>query len=107
MASYGEAQIDNWFWEHNWKCVYEPQIVIDDEEFLPDWILWPQQGINKPIIVEFWGLCREDGGVAQWARLECRRPTPTDVPLGAGRAGGHVAQPGQRIEGAGLAWPRR
>ena len=66
VASYGEAQIDNWFWEHNWKCVYEPQIVIGDEEFLPDWILWPQQGIDKPIIVEFWGLCREEGGVARW-----------------------------------------
>lgn len=66
VASYGEATIDNWFFEKNWKCVYEPQIVIDDEEFLPDWILWPQQGIDKPVIVEFWGLCRTEGHIAQW-----------------------------------------
>lgn len=66
VASYGEAKIDNWFWENKWKCVYEPQIVIEDEEFLPDWILWPQHGIDKPVIIEFWGLCREDGNVAQW-----------------------------------------
>lgn len=66
VASYGEAKIDNWFWKHNWKCVYEPQIVIDDEEFLPDWILWPQNGIDKPVIVEFWGLCRTEGHIAQW-----------------------------------------
>jgi hypothetical protein len=66
VASYGEATIDNWFWKNNWKCVYEPQIVIDDEEFLPDWILWPQKGISKPVIIEFWGLCRTEGNVAQW-----------------------------------------
>tara|TARA_B100000683_G_scaffold46674_1_gene43275 strand:- start:3610 stop:4014 length:405 start_codon:yes stop_codon:yes gene_type:complete len=66
VASYGEAQIDNWLWENNWKCVYEPQIVIDDEEFLPDWVVWPQQGIDKPVIIEFWGLCRQDGKIAAW-----------------------------------------
>ncbi len=66
VASYGEARIDNWFWENKWTCVYEPQIVIEDEEFLPDWILWPQHGIDKPVIIEFWGLCRENGKVAEW-----------------------------------------
>ena len=66
VASFSEAQIDNWFWENNWKCVYEPQIVINDEVYLPDWVVWPQKGIDKPIIVEYWGLLRDDKTVAAW-----------------------------------------
>ncbi len=63
-----EAQVENWFWENNIKCIYEPQIVIGDEEFLPDWVLLPQYGLAKPIIVEYWGLCRQDNTLSGWAR---------------------------------------
>ena len=72
VASFSEAQIDNWFWENGWKCVYEPQIVIDDEVYLPDWVLWPQKGIDKPVIVEYWGLLRDDKTVAAW--VQKKRP---------------------------------
>ena len=52
--------------------MYEPQIVIDDEVYLPDWVLWPQKGIDKPIIVEYWGLLRDDKTVAAW--VQKKRP---------------------------------
>jgi hypothetical protein len=62
-----EAQVENWFWEQGIRCIYEPQIVIGDEEFLPDWVLLPQNGIDKPVIIEYWGLCRDDHTLAKWA----------------------------------------
>jgi|TARA_B100002019_G_scaffold169203_1_gene146298 hypothetical protein len=67
VQSLSEAKVENWFWKQDLRCVYEPQIVIDDEEFLPDWVIWPQQGIRKPVIVEYWGLCRDDSTLARWA----------------------------------------
>lgn len=29
-------------------------------------MLWPQKGIDKPVIIEYWGLLRDDKTVADW-----------------------------------------
>ena len=45
--------------------MYEPKIPADSEFLLPDWLLLPQCGIDKPVIVEYWGLLRKENR-ADW-----------------------------------------
>ena len=38
---------------------------------IADWLILPQKGLDKPVIIEYWGLLRE-GNRAQW--VEQRLP---------------------------------
>ncbi len=65
VVSYSEQSIDNWLYELGIRAIYEPEIPVATEYLLPDWLLLPQQGINKPVIIEYWGLLRENDR-AEW-----------------------------------------
>jgi hypothetical protein len=67
VVSWSEQTIDDWFFEHEIRAIYEPQIPADSEFLLPDWLLLPQCGIDKPIIVEYWGLLRKENR-AEWVK---------------------------------------
>lgn len=58
VKSVSEAAIDDFFFDAGYHPIYEPIIEIDDNIFTPDWILLPQKGLSKPVIVEYWGLLR-------------------------------------------------
>jgi len=66
VKSYSEARIDDWFFENGYRTIYEPIIELEGSEFVPDWLILPNDStVLRPIIVEYWGLMR-DGIVADW-----------------------------------------
>lgn len=66
VKSYSEARIDDWFHSHGYRTIYEPVIELNGREFIPDWLILPNDStVMRPIIVEYWGLLRE-GKVADW-----------------------------------------
>ncbi len=66
VKSYSEAKVDNWFFENGYQTIYEPTIELGGSEFIPDWLILPNDSpVLRPIIVEYWGLLR-DGIVADW-----------------------------------------
>ncbi len=65
VVSYSEQTLDDWLYELGLRAIYEPEIPVAPTEFLlPDWLLLPQQGITKPVIIEYWGLLRENDRAA-------------------------------------------
>jgi len=65
VVSYSEQTLDDWLYELGLRAIYEPEIPVASTEFLlPDWLLLPQQGITKPVIIEYWGLLRENDRAA-------------------------------------------
>jgi len=73
VVSYSEQQIDDWLYDFGLRAIYEPEIPVATEAgyLLPDWLLLPQQGLTKPVIIEYWGLLRTDNR-AEW--VEARLP---------------------------------
>ena len=66
VKSYSEARIDDWFFENGYRTIYEPIIELEGSEFVPDWLILPNDStVLRPIIVAYWGLMR-DGIVADW-----------------------------------------
>lgn len=66
VKSYSEARIDDWFFENGYRTIYEPIIELEGSDFVPDWLILPNDStVLRPIIVEYWGLMR-DGIVADW-----------------------------------------
>lgn len=66
VKSYSEARIDDWFHSHGYRTIYEPVIELNGREFIPDWLILPNDStVMRPIIVEYWGLLRK-GKVADW-----------------------------------------
>ncbi len=66
VRSYAEAVIDNWLFDGAWCYTYEPKIEIAGVVYTPDWVLMPQRGIDKPVVIEYWGLLRKGG--AKWVQ---------------------------------------
>ncbi len=66
VVSYSEQTLDDWLYELGLRAIYEPEIPITSSTgyLLPDWLLLPQQGITKPVIIEYWGLLRENDRAA-------------------------------------------
>lgn len=74
VVSWSEQTIDDWFFDSGIKTIYEPEIPVwlDDSDYLlPDWLILPQHGLDKPVIVEYWGLLRKTNRAA-W--VESRLP---------------------------------
>lgn len=58
VQSYSEAKIDNWFFKQKLNYVYEPVFWLGEKRIVPDWVILPtpELGIDKSIIIEYWGL---------------------------------------------------
>ncbi len=68
VKSVSEKRIDDWLFKNGWYSVYEPPIKIDKGKVVnPDWVLLPQNGISKPIIIEYWGLSVLKPNASYWA----------------------------------------
>lgn len=66
VKSFSEAKVDDWFHANGYRTIYEPVIEINGREFVPDWLILPNDStVLRPILVEYWGLLRE-GRVADW-----------------------------------------
>lgn len=66
VKSFSEARVDDWFHSNGYRTVYEPTIELNGEDFVPDWLILPNDStVLRPIVVEYWGLLR-DGVVADW-----------------------------------------
>lgn len=75
VKSYSEARIDDWFHANGYRTIYEPVIELDGRDFIPDWLILPNDStVLRPIIVEYWGLMRE-GIVADWVDKRRERYT--------------------------------
>ena len=69
VKSEAERKIDNWLFRHGWSTVYEPKVPFSDgSQLQPDWVLLPQNGICRPVIVEYWGLSVLRPNAAYWAK---------------------------------------
>ncbi len=64
VQSVSEAKIDDFFYAIGYHPIYEPTIALDDWVFKPDWVLLPQKDLDKPVIVEYWGLLRKENRAA-------------------------------------------
>lgn len=65
VQSISEAKIDDYLFEAGYNPIYEPTIEMEDWEFKPDWVILPQKGLDKPLIIEYWGLLRKENR-AKW-----------------------------------------
>lgn len=65
VQSISEAKIDNYLFESGYHPIYEPTIEMEDWEFKPDWVILPQKSLDKPLIIEYWGLLRKENR-ARW-----------------------------------------
>lgn len=68
VKSESERRIDNWLYRNGWYAVYEPPIKVGKGHIVnPDWVLLPQNGISKPVIIEYWGLSVLKPNASYWA----------------------------------------
>lgn len=66
VKSFSEARVDDWFYANGYRTIYEPTIELGGNDFVPDWLILPNDStVLRPILVEYWGLLRE-GHVADW-----------------------------------------
>jgi len=65
VISWSEREIDNWLFELGYETIYEPEVPTDDGRLIADWLILPQKGLTKPVIIEYWGLLRKENR-AQW-----------------------------------------
>ena len=42
------------------QTIYEPEVPTEKGKLIADWLILPQKGLDKPVIIEYWGLLRED-----------------------------------------------
>ena len=69
VKSESERKIDNWLYRNGWISIYEPSLKIHKGKVIhPDWVLLPQNGITKPVIIEYWGLSVLKPNAAYWAK---------------------------------------
>lgn len=48
--------------------MYEPPVRFPNGKVIhPDWVLLPQKGLKKPLIIEYWGLSVLKPNAAHWA----------------------------------------
>ena len=68
VKSVSERKIDDWLYRNGWYSVYEPPLKVGKGHILsPDWVLLPQNGISKPVIIEYWGLSILKPNASNWA----------------------------------------
>lgn len=68
VKSVSEKKIDDWLYRNGWYAIYEPPVKVKKGHVLcPDWVLLPQNGIKKPVIIEYWGLSILKPNAANWA----------------------------------------
>lgn len=68
VKSVSERKIDDWLYRNGWYSVYEPPVKIGNGHIVsPDWVLLPQNGIAKPVIIEYWGLSILKPNASNWA----------------------------------------
>ena len=66
VKSFSEAKVDDWFHAQGIRTIYEPELTLHGNLFVPDWLVLPNDTtVLRPILVEYWGLLRE-GHVADW-----------------------------------------
>lgn len=68
VKSKAEKRIDDWLHRNGWISIYEPEIKFCKTKTQPDWVLLPQHGITKPVIVEYWGLSVLRPNASYWAQ---------------------------------------
>jgi len=71
VVSWSEREIDDWLYDLGYQTIYEPAVPTENGNLIADWLILPQKGLDKPVIIEYWGLLREDKR-AQW--VEQRLP---------------------------------
>ena len=71
VVSWSEREIDDWLYDLGYQTIYEPEVPTEKGNLIADWLILPQKGLHKPVIIEYWGLLREDNR-AQW--VEQRLP---------------------------------
>ena len=71
VVSWSEREIDDWLYDLGYQTIYEPKVPTEKGNLIADWLILPQKGLDKPVIIEYWGLLREDNR-AQW--VEQRLP---------------------------------
>jgi len=71
VASWSERTIDDLLFEAGYKTIYEPEVPTPKGVFIADWLVLPQHGLSKPVIIEYWGLLRTTNR-ARW--VEDRLP---------------------------------
>ena len=71
VVSWSEREIDDWLYDLGYQTIYEPKVPTEKGNLIADWLILPQKGLDKPVIIEYWGLLREDNR-AQW--VEDRLP---------------------------------
>ena len=71
VVSWSEREIDDWLYDLGYQTIYEPAVPTENGNLIADWLILPQKGLDKPVIIEYWGLLREDNR-AQW--VEQRLP---------------------------------
>ena len=71
VISWSEREIDDWLYDLGYQTIYEPEVPTEKGKLIADWLILPQKGLDKPVIIEYWGLLREDNR-AQW--VEQRLP---------------------------------
>lgn len=71
VASWSERTIDDFLFEAGYKTIYEPDVPTPKGIFKADWLILPQNGLDKPVIIEYWGLLRTTNR-ARW--VESRLP---------------------------------
>ena len=68
VKSHSEKKVDNWLFKNGWLSIYEPPMRFHEGNIIkPDWVLLPQKGISKPVIIEYWGLSVLKPNAARWA----------------------------------------
>ena len=69
VKSQSEKKVDDWLFKNGWLSIYEPKVSLSKGNIAePDWVLLPQNGICKPVIVEYWGLSVLKKNAAYWAK---------------------------------------
>jgi len=68
VKSKAEKRIDDWLYRNGWISIYEPEIKFNKTKTQPDWVLLPQKGITKPVIIEYWGLSVLRPNASYWAQ---------------------------------------
>jgi hypothetical protein len=71
VASWSERTIDDLLYEAGYQTIYEPEVPTPKGNFKADWLILPQNGLDKPVIIEYWGLLRKKNR-ARW--VENRLP---------------------------------
>ena len=58
VISWSEREIDDWLYDLGYQTIYEPEVPTEKGKLIADWLILPQKGLDKPVIIEYWGLLR-------------------------------------------------